>query len=88
MASRHYTNNVDSPSDMENGNTGSNGLKMVETEEELKNALNKTVTLSPDLFERIYLSPKDQTSNDLRKKFANPTPVAIMGFVVGCVQSG
>lgn len=47
------------------------------------NSLAQTVTLSPEQFERIYLGPKGPTTGDLRKKFANPTPLAVMGFSVG-----
>lgn len=48
-----------------------------------RNGLTNTVTLSSEMFENLYLSPKNQVSGDLRKTFANPTPIAIMGFVVG-----
>lgn len=48
-----------------------------------RNALTNTVTLSSEMFEALYLSPKNQQPNELRKKLANPTPIAIMGFVVG-----
>lgn len=44
-------------------------------EEKLRNALTNTMTLSPELFEKIYLSPKGDTKGDLRKTFANPVRV-------------
>lgn len=63
------------------------------------NALSKTVTLDAELFEKLYLSPKNVVAGDLRKTFGNPTPVyesrsrgvalwlmlhsALMGFIVG-----
>jgi hypothetical protein len=74
---------TDHARDMENGSANSNQLKKVETEEELRNHLSQTVTMSPALYESIYLSPKNQVAGDLRKTFANPTPLAIMGFAVG-----
>lgn len=48
-----------------------------------RNALANTVTLSSEMFENLYLSPKGPVSSPLTKQLANPTPVAIMGFVVG-----
>lgn len=51
--------------------------------EQLRNALSQSVTLSPEQFENLYLNPKNQVAGDLRKTFANPTPIALMGFAVG-----
>lgn len=48
-----------------------------------RNQLTNTVTLSSEMFENLYLSPKNYIQNPLRKQLANPTPIAIMGFVVG-----
>ncbi|KAF2169514.1 hypothetical protein M409DRAFT_64633 [Zasmidium cellare ATCC 36951] len=66
--------------DVERGSFNGDGASH---EEKLRNALTNTMTLSPELFEKIYLSPKGNTKGDLRKTFANPTPIAITGFVVG-----
>jgi hypothetical protein len=58
--------------------------------------LRPTITISPELFEKVrksssillvydtdltqlYLTPKPNTKNDLRKRFANPTPLGFMG---------
>ena len=30
---------------------------------------------SPEVFEKIYLSPKNQVSNNMRSTFGNPTPL-------------
>lgn len=65
---------------MENGN--GNKLQHIDSEDALRNHLSKTMTLSPELYEKIYLSPKNQDSGQLRRTFANPTPIAIMGFTV------
>jgi hypothetical protein len=40
------------------------------------------LSISPELFEKIYLSPPNRVSGDLRKTFANPTPLAIGGFLI------
>ncbi|CAJ2513944.1 Uu.00g020630.m01.CDS01 [Anthostomella pinea] len=41
-----------------------------------------SISISPELFEKMYLSPQNKVPGDLRKKFANPTPIAICGFVM------
>lgn len=43
-------------------------------------ALNKfrsaaSVAMTPELFEKLYLSPQNKIHGDLRKTFANPTPM-------------
>lgn len=48
-----------------------------------RNQLTNTVTLSNEMFENLYLSPKGPIPKPLQKQLANPTPIAIMGFVVG-----
>ena len=34
-----------------------------------------SVSLSPELFEKLYLSPENRVKGDLRKTFGNPTPL-------------
>jgi hypothetical protein len=34
-----------------------------------------SISISPDLFEKLYLSPKNDVKGDLRKTFGNPTPL-------------
>jgi hypothetical protein len=34
-----------------------------------------TISISPELFEKLYLSPENRVKGDLRKTFANPTPL-------------
>lgn len=57
-----------------------------------------TFTISPELFEKVrdllstywstidghqlYLSPKLNNNGDLRKRFANPTPLGFLGYVM------
>ncbi|MCJ1452169.1 hypothetical protein MMC28_002511 [Mycoblastus sanguinarius] len=50
-------------------------------------ALNKirtanSVTISPELFEKIYLNPQSAVKGDLRATFGNPTPLALLGFLL------
>ncbi|RDW64933.1 hypothetical protein BP6252_10584 [Coleophoma cylindrospora] len=40
------------------------------------------ITLSPDQFEKLYLSPQNRVSGDLRKTLANPTPLGLLGFTI------
>jgi hypothetical protein len=47
------------------------------------NALNRirttgSLSISPELFEKIYLSPQNKVAGDLRKTFGNPTPLYAM----------
>lgn len=41
-----------------------------------------SISISPELFEKIYLSPQNQVKGDIRKTFGNPTPIAIAGFLL------
>jgi hypothetical protein len=53
--------------------------------DEALNNLNRTNTflsITPEMFEKLYLSPKTQIRGELRQTFGNPTPVALLGFSV------
>lgn len=41
-----------------------------------------SISISPELFEKLYLSPQNAVKGDLRKTFGNPTPVALVGFLI------
>ncbi|MCJ1297862.1 hypothetical protein MMC08_000650 [Hypocenomyce scalaris] len=41
-----------------------------------------SITITPELFEKIYLSPQNNVKGDLRRTFGNPTPVALLGFLL------
>jgi hypothetical protein len=34
-----------------------------------------SISIPPELFEKLYLSPQNAVKGELRKTFANPTPV-------------
>jgi hypothetical protein len=36
-----------------------------------------SISISPELFEKIYLSPQNKVAGDLRKTFGNPTPLYV-----------
>ncbi|KAI9812852.1 MAG: hypothetical protein M1832_006473 [Thelocarpon impressellum] len=42
----------------------------------------KSWTISPELFEKMYLSPQTQVKGDLRKTFGNPTPLGLLGYLL------
>jgi uncharacterized protein len=54
-----------------------NGLSREETREEtLEHARSAgLLTLSPELFEKLYLQPQTAVKGDLRKILGNPTPL-------------
>ena len=41
-----------------------------------------TIAISPELFEKLYLSPQNKVPGDLRTRFANPTPIGLLGFAL------
>ncbi|KAH8659159.1 GPR1/FUN34/yaaH family-domain-containing protein [Tricladium varicosporioides] len=77
--SNHHSNN---------GYTnGANTYHMNDTNMDHGDALRRirtagSISISPELFEKIYLSPQNQVKGDLRKTFGNPTPVALVGFLL------
>jgi len=40
------------------------------------------VSMSPELFEKLYLTPKVPHAGDNIRRFANPTPLGFVGFVI------
>jgi uncharacterized protein len=36
----------------------------------------KSVNISMEMFEKLYLAPENKVKGDLRKTFANPTPLS------------
>lgn len=41
-----------------------------------------SLSISPELFEKIYLSPEKRVAGDLRKRLGNPTPLGLIGFLL------
>ncbi|KAL8825587.1 MAG: hypothetical protein Q9191_004320 [Dirinaria sp. TL-2023a] len=41
-----------------------------------------SISISPELFEKLYLSPENRVKGELRKTFGNPTPLALTGFLL------
>jgi len=67
-----------------------NGIQRKWTDSELEAQLTQVksagaVTISPELFEKLYLTPKTVEVGDFRKRFANPTPLGLMGFIISAV---
>lgn len=63
-----------------NGNYGGNSYHLNDTNMDHGDALHRirtagSISISPELFEKIYLSPQNNVKGDLRKTFGNPTPL-------------
>lgn len=44
--------------------------------------------MSRETFEKLYLSPKNpRTSSKLSKRFGNPTPISLLGFLVASIPN-
>lgn len=61
------------------GNMNNNNLTM-DPDDSSGAALNRirtagSISISPELFEKLYLSPETRVKGDLRKTFGNPTPM-------------
>lgn len=52
---------------LDNGMDAGAALKRIQT--------SGSLSISPELFEKIYLSPQNRVAGELRKTFANPTPM-------------
>ncbi|KAJ4160241.1 hypothetical protein NW754_003366 [Fusarium falciforme] len=48
--------------------------------ESVRSAAN--ITMSSELFEKLYLSPPNAVKGDLRNTFGNPTPMGLIGFLL------
>lgn len=71
----------------DHSNSHTNGKDHYNEEDERAAALNRlrsaaSVTIDPELFEKLYLSPPNKVKGDLRKTFGNPTPIGIGGFLL------
>jgi len=61
-------------------NALSNGV-----DHDVEKGLHRTttgVTMSPELFEKLYLTPKVPHVGDYNRRFANPTALGFVGFVI------
>ncbi|KAI1262883.1 GPR1/FUN34/YaaH-class plasma membrane protein-like protein [Xylariaceae sp. FL1019] len=43
---------------------------------------NGSISMPPEMFEKLYLSPQNRVKGELRKTLGNPTPIGIVGFVI------
>jgi len=88
MSSTNYTPDVEKDhagGDSVNG--ARNGYDLHHDHHDEDTALRRlrtagSLSISPELFEKIYLSPKNQVSNNIRSTFGNPTPLALSGFLL------
>ena len=66
---RDFTENDGNGTYLKGDETSENALRRIRTA--------GSISISPELFEKIYLSPQNAVKGDLRKTFANPTPVYV-----------
>ena len=62
-------------------NVSSNGTYF-DPEEKFRYEPARIVTLTPELYERLFISPKTPLAGNLRSRFGNPTPIGVLGFSV------
>lgn len=58
------------------------GLGLVADEEKGIHRTQTGVTMSPELFEKLYLTPKVPHVGDYNRRFANPTALGLVGLVI------
>ncbi len=78
----------ESMADRDFANGASNGASSLGTAVSHDDVLHRiktsqSIMMSPEMFEKLYLQPQPKVKGDLVRTFANPTPLAITGFVVG-----
>ena len=47
----------------------------------------ESIAIPRDVFEKLYLSPQHPAAGHLRKTFGNPTPVALVGFLLSATPN-
>ena len=72
---QHHLSNIEMAKDSDFA-TGTDGLNLSKTQ------TTGGMTISPELFEKLYLTPKVPHVGDYYKRFANPTPMGFVGFVI------
>ncbi|KAF2753612.1 GPR1/FUN34/YaaH-class plasma membrane protein [Pseudovirgaria hyperparasitica] len=66
-----------SSTDEKEGNQGQSGMPPLAPTQTAG-----SITMTPEMFERMYLSPYGAVKGDLRKTFGNPTPLGLAGFLL------
>ncbi|KAL1899416.1 hypothetical protein Sste5346_002812 [Sporothrix stenoceras] len=68
-----------------NGNGASSDAEKGQMEALREIATNRSVVMSAEQFEKLYLSPHNKVKGELRQTYGNPTPMALIGFLM-CLQ--
>ncbi|CAJ2508506.1 Uu.00g135320.m01.CDS01 [Anthostomella pinea] len=61
------------------------GGATISSDHDMEKGLHRTdtsVTMPPELFEKLYLTPKVPMHSDYNRRFANPTALGFVGFVI------
>ncbi|EGX89359.1 transcriptional activator of ethanol catabolism AlcS [Cordyceps militaris CM01] len=48
----------------------------------------QSVTITTEMFEKLYLNPASRVQGHLRQTFANPTPLPLVGFLIASAPLG
>jgi hypothetical protein len=81
----HQEHNSQPNRDMANGITFHSDDSREETLRKMRTA--DSIAIPRDVFEKLYLSPQQPAAGHLRKTFGNPTPVALVGFLLAATPN-
>jgi hypothetical protein len=59
--------------------TTDDGIHYTDSKQELSRTVTQ-LTITPEMFEKLYLTPKTPRAGDSIKRFANPTPLGFVGY--------
>jgi uncharacterized protein len=79
MTTQEHTENINISPEKTHHQQLPNG-QVADTLQRLRTA--GSITLSPEMFEQLYLAPQNKVKGELRRTFGNPTPIAIGGFLL------
>ncbi|KAK5019084.1 GPR1/FUN34/yaaH family-domain-containing protein [Cryomyces antarcticus] len=77
--SSEYDSSADKIQDFQQNGSREDYLRRINTAE--------SVSIPKDVFEKLYLSPEQPAAGDLRKRFGNPTPIALIGFLLAATPN-
>lgn len=82
---RHIQHDSNSGVYSHNGHNGGSDHTHLDKDMPPGDALNRmrtagSISISPELFEKLYLSPQNNVKGDLRKTFGNPTPMYVKHY--------
>jgi uncharacterized protein len=73
------TTNGNTPQSHVRDPTTDDGIHYTDSKQELSRTVTQ-LTITPEMFEKLYLTPKTPHVGDNLKRFANPTPLGFVGY--------